>query len=156
MKPVRPAWRPPARPPAAAARMKAAVRTGSKAMPTPRAAAGAPAAAAIARPSGLRFKRSKAKSVAAQTRLASRAVPPTPNGPGMPSIPLAPFVSPAHSTVVDSTMKPKAMVTMARYGPVTRNAGTDRRAPSAAARTIDTGSAAQKVMPTLVVRIATA
>ena len=41
-------------------------------------------------------------------------------------------------------MVPNASVTIARYGPVTRNAGKASSAPKPAATTIPTGIAAQK------------
>ena len=42
-------------------------------------------------------------------------------------------------------MKPKAMVTMARYGPLTRTAGSASSAPVSVATSAATGSAAQKL-----------
>ena len=54
-----------------------------------------------------------------------------------------------------STMKPKAMVTIARYGPLTRNAGSASSAPIAAASSAASGHAAQKPKPALVVSTAT-
>ena len=53
-------------------------------------------------------------------------------------------------------MKPKAIVTIARYGPRTRSAGSASSAPTAPASTAASGHAAQKLQPALVVRMATA
>jgi hypothetical protein len=52
-------------------------------------------------------------------------------------------------------MKPKAIVTMARYGPRTRSAGTASSAPATPAISPASGKAAQKPMPVLVVRMPT-
>jgi hypothetical protein len=83
----------------------------------------------------------------AATPIESRATPRSPN-PGGAKVPISPFwppVSPRHSTAACSTMKPKAMVTMARYGPFTRTAGSASSAPVSVATTAATGSAAQKL-----------
>ncbi len=151
MKPVSPACSPPARPAAPAASTKAAVRTGSARMPTLRAAAGAVATTAIASPSGERRSQSNPASPAAQHRHASTAVPFTPNGPGMPAMPDAPPVSPRHSVLAASTMKPNAIVTIARYGPLTRSAGSDSRAATAKATAVATGHASRNGHPATVV-----
>ena len=162
MKPPSGACSPPASPASPAETTKASVRTGSSATPTERAATGAALAARIARPSGLRFNHAKAQSAAAQTSTESSAVSPVlkpcpaSDGGGMPGSPTEPPVSPAHSTLTLSTMKPKAMVTMARYGPVSRNAGTESSAPMTSASNTANGSAAQKPRPTAVVRMPTA
>ena len=44
-------------------------------------------------------------------------------------------------------MVPNASVTMARYGPVTRNAGSASNAPNAAATMIPNGKAAKNPTP---------
>ena len=51
-------------------------------------------------------------------------------------------------------MKPKAMVTMARYGPATRSAGSASAVPTRPVRAAATASAAQKLAPYVVVRMA--
>ena len=61
--------------------------------------------------------------------------------------PLAPPVSPRHSVAPCSTMKPKAMVTMARYGPATRSAGSASAVPTRPVRAAATASATQKLAP---------
>ena len=52
-------------------------------------------------------------------------------------------------------MKPKAMVSIARYGPFTRMAGTASRVPTRPEARAATGSASQKLTP-FSVRIALA
>ncbi len=71
-------------------------------------------------------------------------------------MPFWPPVTPRHSTATCSTMKPKAIVTMARYGPRTRSAGSASSAPVAPATSAATGSASQKLHFAVTVRIATA
>ena len=114
MKPVSAACNPPARPAVEAARTKATVRTGSGPIPMLRAAAGADAVACMARPSGPRAKVWKATSASTQKPQANNAVPPVLNGAAIPVRPLDPPVRSRHSIETDSTMKPKAIVTMAR------------------------------------------
>ena len=75
-------------------------------------------------------------------------------GGGMPINPLEPPVRPRHSMERCCTMNAKAMVIIARYGPVTRNAGSDSNRPIAPAKTPASGSAIQNEMP-FSVRIAT-
>ncbi len=70
-------------------------------------------------------------------------------------IPFCPPVTPLHSTAICSTMKPNAIVTIARYGPRTRIAGSARSAPVTVARATASGSAIQKLSFAAVVRIAT-
>ena len=73
----------------------------------------------------------------------------------MPMIPFCPPVSPLHSTATCSTMKPNAIVTIARYGPRTRSAGSASSAPVSVAAAAAIGSASQKLSFAAVVRIAT-
>ena len=71
-------------------------------------------------------------------------------------IPFCPPVTPLHSTATCSTMKPNAIVTIARYGPRTRSAGSASSAPVSVASAAAIGSASQKLSLAAVVRIATA
>ena len=83
------------------------------------------------------------------------AKPPS-TGPAMPMMPFCPPVRSRASTIACSTMKAKAMVIIARYGPRARNAGNASSAPMAPAISAPTGQASQKLQPALPVRIATA
>jgi len=114
--------------------------------------------ARIAAPHRLRASSAKnAVAIAARTIAASATSrSPMPAGRGMPMMPFCPPVSPRHSTAACSTMKPKAIVTIARYGPFTRSAGSASSAPTSAASAPATGSASQKLHFAAVVRIATA
>ena len=117
-----------------------------------------------------------ARSAAPQVPLASRAqaARPTPtaasassatarspcasapsDGAAMPMMPFCPPVRSRISTMPCSTMKPKAIVIIARYGPLTRSAGSASSAPIAPASAAATGQASQKLTPNFVVRIAT-
>ena len=71
-------------------------------------------------------------------------------------IPFCPPVSPRHSTAAFSTMKPNAMVIIARYGPRTRSPGSARSAPERPASSAATGHASQKGTFAAVVSMATA
>ena len=80
---------------------------------------------------------------------------PMPPGGAMPMMPFCPPVTPRHSTAACSTMKPKAMVTMARYGPRTRSAGSASSAPTRPDTSAAAGSAARKLHFSPTVRTAT-
>ena len=63
---------------------------------------------------------------------------------GTPMMPFWPPVRSRHSAAPFSTTKPKAMVTIARYGPFTRSAGSASSAPTSAESATAGGSASQK------------
>ena len=90
-------------------------------------------------------------AMAAASVRASSAVPSTVTA-GMPMMPLAPPVNPRHSIAPCSTTNAKASVTMARYGPDRRNAGSASAPPTTAARTPAAASAGQKLSPRSLVR----
>ncbi len=56
--------------------------------------------------------------------------PPGSVGAGIAEMPIGPLVSPCQRFDVTSIMKPKASVTMARYGPLARNEGMASSAPA--------------------------
>ena len=67
--------------------------------------------------------------------------------------PFQPPVSARHSAAPCSTTNPNAMVTMARYGPRTRSAGTASAAPAMAAASPASGSPTQKLQSRRTLRI---
>ena len=91
------------------------------------------------------------------SNVVSRSVNSCPNtlGAGMPSNPFQPPVRPLHSTAPCSTTNPNAIVTIARYGPRMRSAGTASARPAIPEITIAAGSATQKLKPAFVVRMPT-
>lgn len=68
----------------------------------------------------------------------------------MLSTPCVPPVRSAHSISTLCTMMPKAMVTIARYGPSTSSAGSATSTPMTAARRMATGNATQNATPSFV------
>ena len=74
----------------------------------------------------------------------------------MLAMPPKPMVSASHSMSPCSTMMPNAIVTIARYGPLTRSDASASTTPTAAPSSAATGSAVQKPRPSRVARIAPA
>jgi hypothetical protein len=114
--------------------------------------------ARIALPQRLRASSQKPAVPSAASAMLASAMPRSPMPPGgvIPMMPFCPPVTPRHSTAACSTMKPKAIVTIARYGPRTRSAGSASSAPTRPDTTAAAGSAAQKLQLAPTVRIATA
>ncbi len=77
------------------------------------------------------------------------SAPPGSFGPGMAMMPMGPPVR-LQRLAVTSAMKPKATVTMARYGPLARSEGRASRAPQRPARTTPAGAESQKGRPSRV------
>ena len=82
------------------------------------------------------------------------ATPPIERG-AICKMPLCPPVRLSASTSVCSTIRPKAIVTIARYGPFTRRAGKASSAPIPVAITTPIGQAIQKGSQPRDVQIAT-
>ena len=111
---------PPASPAQAAETANATVFTATGFNPIDSAAISESFTARIAAPQSLRASRENAYTSTAAAAIDSRATPRSPNANpnaatvGMPMIPFWPPVRPLHSTALCSTMKPKAIVTIAR------------------------------------------
>ena len=69
-------------------------------------------------------------AVSAQAMPRSPMSVPNTLGPGMPDRPFQPPVKPCHSAAPCSTTKPKAIATIARYGPRTFSAGIASSMPA--------------------------
>ena len=137
----------------------ALIATGSR--PIDSAAVSVSRTARIAAPHRLRASRQKPKVTTAARTMLRMATPRSPiaafpmPGCAIPMIPFWPPVTLRHSTARCSTTKPKAMVTIARYGPFTRSAGSASSAPTRPESSAATGSASQKLHFAATVRTAT-
>src|SRR5688572_10467303 len=110
----------PASPAQAADTVNATVFTATGLRPTDSAAVSESLTARIAAPQLDLERRQNASSTTAATTIVASATPRSPNdwpkiaGDGIPMIPFCPPVTPRHSTATYSTMKPNAIVTIAR------------------------------------------
>src|SRR4051812_23889561 len=151
----------PASPAQAADKVNASALTATGLSPIDSAAISESFTARIDEPHDDRASRENPKSTSAHSAIDSRATPRSPNAllesctVGTLMMPFWPPVRPRHSAVAFSMTKPNAIVTIARYGPRTRNAGSASSAPTSADRRIAAGSASQNEILAVVVRIAT-
>ena len=125
----------PAMPASTADSVKASVRIASGLTPIDPAAISESRTARIASPHPLCASRLYSANTIAISRMATTAMPRSPSdqpaidGYGMFISPFWPPVTLSHSTAVNSTTKANAIVTIARYGPLTRKATSPSNAP---------------------------